>query len=171
MENKIVSKSNGINKIKNLVIRYKKLSLILLTIILVSVAGLIFFNYNQENKSKIISENYIKAGIFLSNNNKEKSKNIYKQIILSKNKFYSPLALNNILENNLEIKNNEVLKFFKIVESIKLPNEQKNLIKIKKALYLIKISKPEVGNKLLEEIILSNSVWSNMASEILNSKK
>ena len=171
MENKIVSEPNGINKIKNLVIRYKKLLLILLTIILVSVIGSIFFNYNQENKSKIISENYIKAGIFLSNNNKEKSKNIYKQIILSKNKFYSPLALNNILENNLEIKNNEVLKFFEVVESIKLPNEQKNLIKIKKALYLIKISRPEVGNKLLEEIILSNSVWSNMASEILNSKK
>jgi hypothetical protein len=171
MENKIVSEPNGINKIKNLVIRYKKLLLILLTIILVSVIGSIFFNYNQENKSKIISENYVKAGIFLSNNNKEKSKNIYKQIILSKNKFYSPLALNNILENNLEIKNNEVLKFFEVVESIKLPNEQKNLIKIKKALYLIKISRPEVGNKLLEEIILSNSVWSNMASEILNSKK
>ena len=171
MENKIVSEPNGINKIKNLVIRYKKLLLILLTIILVSVIGSIFFNYNQENKSKIISENYVKAGIFLSNNNKEKSKNIYKQIILSKNKFYSPLALNNILENNIEIKNNEVLKFFEVVESIKLPNEQKNLIKIKKALYLIKISRPEVGNKLLEEIILSNSVWSNMASEILNSKK
>ena len=171
MENKIVSEPNEINKIKNLVIRYKKLLLILLTIILVSVIGSIFFNYNQENKSKIISENYVKAGIFLSNNNKEKSKNIYKQIILSKNKFYSPLALNNILENNLEIKNNEVLKFFEVVESIKLPNEQKNLIKIKKALYLIKISRPEVGNKLLEEIILSNSVWSNMASEILNSKK
>ena len=77
MENKIVSEPNGINKIKNLVIRYKKLLLILLTIILVSVIGSIFFNYNQENKSKIISENYVKAGIFLSNNNKEKSKNIY----------------------------------------------------------------------------------------------
>ena len=157
-------------KIKNLVTRYKKLLILFIFIILASSSWLIFSDYHQKNTNKNISENYVQAGIFLSNKNNEKSKNIYKKIILSKNKFYSPLALNKILENNLEAKSDEVLKLFDIIDHIKLPEEQKNLIKIKKALFLIKVAKPEAGNKLLEEIISTNSIWSNTASEILSNK-
>ena len=56
----------------------------------------------------MISEKYVKAGILLSNNKNEKAlKNYYEEIILSKNKFYSILALNTIIEKNyLMIKKN-----------------------------------------------------------------
>ena len=69
----------------------------------------------------------------------EKSKNIYKEIILSKNKFYSLLALNNLIENNLEENSNEVLSLFETVEKISIDKDQKDLIKLK-SLYLLKIS-------------------------------
>ena len=51
-------------------------------------------------------------------------------------------------------------------EKIKIENEQKNLIKLKKALYLIKISRDNEGKKLLDEIISDDSIWKEAASAI-----
>ena len=48
----------------------------------------------------------------------------------------------------------------------KVEEEQKNLVKLKKALYLIKISRDKEGKKLLNEIISDNSIWKEAASEI-----
>ena len=55
----------------------------------------------------------------------------------------------------------------KKIEQLKIELEQKNLIKIKKALYLIKINKNNEGEKILKEIISDNSIWKNTALEIL----
>ena len=76
------------------------------------------------------------------------------------------MALNNIIENDLEENNEEVLKFFEVVEKINITQEQRNLVKLKKALYLKKISRDTEGNKLLEEIIADNSIWKETALEI-----
>ena len=122
--------------------------------------------YSQNSQNNKISEKYVKAGIYLSSKDSETSKSIYKEIILSKNKFYSIMALNSIIENNLEKNSEEILKFFKIVENINVSKEQKNLIKLKKALYLKKISRDLEGNKLLEEIIADNSIWKATALDI-----
>jgi len=102
----------------------------------------------------------------LASSEKEKSKIIYKDIVLSKNKLYSSLALNNILENNLEPNRDEVLKLFDIVENTRMKKEQKNLVKLKKALYLMKQSMSKEGEELLKEIISSNSVWKKIALEV-----
>ena len=56
---------------------------------------------------------------------------------------------------------------FEIVESLKIEKEQKNLVKLKKALFLIDISEDNEGKKLLNEIISSNSIWKEAAIEIL----
>ena len=48
-----------------------------------------------------------------------------------------------------------------------MDKEQKNLIKIKKALFLIKTDKTKAGNKLLQEIISDNSVWKEAVKDIL----
>ena len=86
----------------------------------------------------------------MASNEKVKSKIIYKDIVLSKNKLYSSLALNNILENNLEPNRDEVLKLFDIVENTRMKKEQKNLVKLKKALYLMKQSMSNEGEELLK---------------------
>jgi hypothetical protein len=166
MENEITNKSNLIERISNIVKKKKKLLLSILFIIIAILLAMIFLNYYQDNQNEKISEKYIKAGIYLSSKDKEKSKSIYKEIIFSKNKFYSILALNNIIENDLEENNDEVLKFFEIVEKINITPEQRNLVKLKKALYFKKISRDTEGNKLLEEIIADNSIWKETALEI-----
>ena len=166
MENEIIDKSNLSEKIVNIFKEKKKLLFLILFIIIAILSVIIFFNHHKDNKNEKISEKYIQAGIYLSSKNKEKSKLLYTEIILSKNKFYSMLALNNIIENNLEESSDEILNLFKIVESIKTEKEQRNLIKLKKALYLIKASKESEGKKLLKEIIKDNSIWKNTAIEI-----
>ena len=166
MENEIIDKKDLIEKSVDILRKKKKLLFSILFIVIAILSVIIFLNYYQNNQNEKISEQYIKAGIHLSSKDNEKSELIYKEIIFSKNKFYSILALNNIIENNLEENSHEILKLFQIVENVNINKEQRNLVKLKKALYFKKISRDTEGNKLLEEIIADNSIWKETALEI-----
>ncbi len=167
MENENINKSSFINKVLDFIKNKRAYLISLILIILIILSLFAFLNYYQDRQNNKISENYIKAGLYLTSGDKEKSKLAYKEIILSKNKFYSILALNNIIENDLEKEKGEILKLFQVIENSKIEKEQLNLVKLKKALYLIDISSEDEGNKLLNEIISSNSVWKEIALEIL----
>jgi len=164
MENE--TKINSSKKIENFVQKNKNILLIIFTLIIFALVGISYFNYYQKSKNEKVSEKFVQAGIYLSLNKQEESKKIYKEIVTSKNKFYSLLALNSIIDNDLEQNNEEVLELFNIVENTRIEKEQKNLVKLKKALYLIKISRDNEGEKLLNEIISDDSIWKETASEI-----
>ena len=166
MENEIDYKLNLTAKIIAVLKKKKKLLISILLLLIIILLGLSFFNFYQNNINNKIAEKYIKAGIYLSSKNNKKAKSTYMEIIASKNNFYSILALNNIIENDLENNKDEILKLFKIVENTNMNFEKKNLIKLKKALYLKKISKDKEGNMLLDEIIADNSIWKETAIEI-----
>ena len=85
---------------------------------IVNTAKKIFLKINLEKKNNLIAENYIKAGIYLNSGEKQKSKIIYEEIINSKNKFYSILALNTILEKDLISEKQKLLSFFDLIERI-----------------------------------------------------
>ena len=87
--------------------------------------------------------------------------------MLTKNKFYSILALNTIIEKNLISNKEEILKYFEILEKSNATQEQKNLIKFKKALYLIKELDTKNGNNLLKDLIDNNSSLKSLAEEII----
>ena len=167
MENEIENKSSLTQRISNIIIERKKILISIFIFIILLFLGLKIFDYFKETQNKEISEKYIKAGIYLSKNNNEQSLKIYREIINSKNKFYSILALNNIIENNLESDSSKILELFSSVEKINIKKEQKNLLKLKKALYLFKISNIEEGNLLLNQIIADDSKWKNIASELI----
>ena len=129
--------------------------------------GLNILNIYKDRKNKEISEQYIQAGLFLAKNDFQKSEKILKEIIFSKNEFYSILALNTIIEKNLVKNVEEVLELFEVVEKNNNEKEQKNLIKLKKALYLMKSSNNDAkAQKLLKEIIEDKSSLSSLAIEI-----
>ena len=121
----------------------------------------------QERKNILISEKFIKANIFLSSENKDKSKELYEEIIKSKNKFYSILALNMILEKELENNEDKIIKYFNILQDLSIPSDQKDLLIFKKALYLIQISKTEEGRNLLRKLSNSDSYLKNISNQIL----
>ena len=118
---------NSIEKIENFLRKNKNILLIILTLIIFFLIGISYFNYYQKSKNEKVSEKFVQAGIYLSLNQQEKSKKIYKEIIKSKNKFYSLLALNSIIDNDLEQNSEEVLELFNIVENTKAEKEQKKI--------------------------------------------
>ena len=140
----------------------------LIGILLIIFITIIFININNEKNNNLISEKYVQAGLYLTLDNKEKSKDLYKEIIFSKNKFYSTLSLYTMLEKNLETDNNKILDYFKIIEKLQKSKSQKDLLIFKKALYLIKISNIQEGNDLLTSLVTSNSELKNIAEEILS---
>ncbi|MDC1130306.1 hypothetical protein OAS59_00190 [Pelagibacteraceae bacterium] len=167
MEQNIEKKKEFKDKI---ILFYNKKKILIYSIIFIFFLAFIigiFYSENVKKKNDLIAEKYIKAGLHLTSNNKEKSKNLYEEIILSKNKFYSILALNNILENNLILNKNTILNYFQIVEKNNNSKEYKDLIILKKALYLIKIGNTQKGNLLLKNLIDNESKLKLLAEEIL----
>lgn len=86
---------------------------------------------------------------------------------MSKNDFYSVLALNSLIENNLEENTEEVLGYFELIENLNLSKEKKDLIIFKKSLYLIKNVSFEEGKNLLKTLINSDSKYESLAKEII----
>ena len=156
---------------KNKVINFynsNKSKFIFLIIILLATVGIFsFINYNNEKKNILISEKYTQANIYLSTDQSEKAKKFYEDIILSKNKFYSILALNIIIEKNLITDKNKILEYFQILEKSITNENNKDLIALKKALYLIKKSDLKKGNQILNDLINKNSMLKSIAEEFL----
>ena len=168
MENEVLNNQGKIEKILEKIKEKQKVLIsisVLLVVIIILFAG---YTYNLGKKSEKVAEKYIQAGIYLSNNDLKISENIFQEIIFSKNKIYSPLALYAVVDNNLENDKEKILDYFEIVEKLKVEKNQLDLIKFKKALYLLKISEQEKGKKILEELVNSNSAWKETALEILN---
>jgi len=134
----------------------------ILTLILI-FSIILINNKNQQNK--IIAEKYIVAGMYLASDKKVQSTDIFEEIIFSNNKFYSVLALNNILEKNLVSDKNKILEYFKLVEK-NASKEHKDLIVFKKALYLMKSNDIEKANTLFKTLIDKNSPLKSLAEEV-----
>ena len=98
MEENIETKLDFKSKLLNLYNKNKLKILILFLVLFVSIFLITYIKYDNDKKNKFISEKYIQAGLYLSSEEKEKAKKLYKEIILSKNAFYSVLALNTIIE-------------------------------------------------------------------------
>ena len=142
---------------------YILISLIILTFLIFSL-----YQINIKKKNSVIAEKYIQAGIFLANKKNADATIIFEEIIESKNKFYSILSLNTILEKKLLTDKKKILLLFKKIEKIKTTQEQRDLIKFKKALFLINNSEFEQGKKLLQDIASSKSDLKFLAEEILS---
>ena len=127
----------------------------------------VLFKVNKDKKNILIAEKYIEAGLYLASDKKNQSKNLYEEIILSKNSFYSILALNIILEKNLISDKKIILNYFKILEKIKNSKEQTDLIKFRKALYLIKINNTQEGKEILKNLIEEESALKQLVEEIM----
>jgi predicted negative regulator of RcsB-dependent stress response len=144
-------------------------------IIIISIFFLIFilFSYlfynNSEKKNAIkIAENYTHASIKFKEKKTNESKQLLENIINEGHRFYSPLALNFIIDNNLETDNLKIINFYDKILSIRsIESENINLIKIKKAIFLFNLEDEKAIIKTLNPIINSESVWKNVAVKLI----
>ena len=163
IDSKIDFKSRVINFFKENKI---KTQLFFLTI-LISLILIILLQAYYEKKNNQISELFINAGIFYTQDEKDRSKKIYEDILKSNNSFYSTLALNNIIEKDLENNDEKILEYFDIIDKLQKNKEQKDLLKFKKALFLLKKLKTKEAKIILNELIESDSKIKNLAEDIL----
>ena len=166
MDLEIDKKKEFKNKIVNFYFNNKSKIYILLFIFLISIISLFLFKKNLSEKNNLVSEKYMQAGIYMQKNDNKNAIILLNDVILSKNKFYSVLALNTILEKNLVTEKKKILNYFEIIEKLKIAEDKKDLILLKKALYLIKISDKKDGQDILKKIIEKNSKLKSIA-EIL----
>lgn len=168
MENNIDKKTEFKQKFFNILNKNKLKIYILICTLIVIITATISLNIIREKKNFLIAEKYISAGLYLINDNKEKSKNLYEEIVLSKNKFYSILALNALIEKKLINDNDKILEYFDLTKSLNISQSQKDLIDLKKALYLIKIKNKEKGHSILKNLVDQNSTLSSLAKELFD---
>ena len=163
LDNKIDFKSRLINFYKDNKIKIQ----IFLFIILISFFSIMFLQVYNDKQNNLISEKFIKADIIYTKDDKNSAKKLYEDILRSKNSFYSTLALNKIIEKNLEKDDKKILEYFDKVESLQKNKERKDILKFKKALFLLKNLNTQDAKILLKELIESNSKLKNLAEDII----
>ena len=157
-ENKIFDFLKGNSKI----FIYSIISLLIIAVVS------FFYISNTESKKIKISEDYIKAKIFLNNGNNIKAKEILTKIIIQKDSVYSSLSLFLIIEKKLITDKKFILDHFDlIINQGSLKKEDTNLLKLKKAIYISEIDKEGEIIVLLNPIINSESVWRPQALKFL----
>ncbi len=168
MEPNTDNKPDTKNKLLVLYTRNKiKVNLLIFIVIAILIA-ITILKINNIKKDNIIAEKYVTAVLSLSSENKENSRLLYEEIILSKNKFYSILALNTMIEKNLTTDTKQILNYFETIEKTIKSQEQIDLLNFKKALYLMKNENFKAGNILLQKLIDENSKLKVLAEEIIS---
>ena len=157
------------NKIFNIVKKNLNKFIALLIILIITLFIYLFYlNLNKKNEVKT-AEQYIKASIHFKQKKIDESKKLLETIITKNHKFYSPLALYFIIDNNLETETTVVIKYFdKILEISSIDKENLNLIKIKKAIFLFNTGNEKSIIKTLNPVIESESIWRNVAISLIS---
>ncbi len=159
----IINTSTRNEKIKNFLVNYKKIIIILSIFIIFVIVGVFSFDKYNSSKKKEISDNFNSVIIDFSEASKNKTKEKLIKIINTKDPTYSILSLNFIIDNNLIEDQNEVNSLFDIVLNISLDKEIKNLLIYKKALFNAdNLSENDLLN-ILKPLINSESIWQSQA--------
>ena len=163
-----INTSTRNEKIINFFVNNKKRIIIVLSILILLVLG--YFAYDEigkRNKIKI-ADQYNNSRINYFSGNKLNVENKMIEIIKTKDKSYSPLALYFLLDNNIINSKEKINDLFDIlINEISLDEEIKNLIIYKKALYNSEYVSETDLLKILNPIINSDSVWKSQALYLL----
>jgi len=138
-----------------------KLKIIVITVaIILAVSSFSIYSFFKEKKKINLSNTYIEATVMLKQDELDKAEENLKKLVLSKDPFYSMIALNLIINKGLFKKNIEVVDFFDyLIESKSFDSEQKNLLIYKKSIFMLDfILENELLNQL-NPIINTDSVW------------
>jgi len=145
----------------------KSLIVILITIILLVIV-LIITNEYKKQKYVETSVKYNSAKILIEKNKMSEALVILEEIILKNNQFYSPSALNLIIDNKLIQDKKKILSYFdEIISNNKLDIETKNLLIFKKTVFIGDDIKESELLSNLKPILKSDSLWKDMVSDYI----
>ena len=160
----IIDSNTRNEKIKNFLIRNKKLLISIRTILIIFLLSYFAVNEYSNKKKKEISDLYNTTIIEYSEENKSKTSKILVDLINKKDPTYSPLSLYFIIDNSLLKESQEINKLFDVlIYETSLENEIKNLIIYKKALFNADSVDENSLLNILNPLINSKSIWKGQA--------
>ena len=146
----------------------KNIIFLIICIFLVLISYIFYKDLNKKKEIKL-SEEYVLATINFKEKKEDEAKKLLENIIVKNHKFYSPLALYFIIDNNLEKNPLKIINSFDKILLIKsIDKENLNLIKIKKAIFLFNQGDEKSIIDTLNPVINSDSVWKNMAINLIS---
>ena len=166
MSNEIIDKSKF--DFKNFFYRNKFKIISLICLIFISIITFIITTEYKDRKNIEISEKYNKAKILIDNKNSKEGLKILEEIIFKKNVFYSPSALNLIIDKNLISDKNKILSYYdQIISNTKLDQDIKDLFIFKKIIFIGDDINENELISALKPILNSDSLWKNSASDYI----
>ena len=159
---------NSQNTLLNFLKANIKIFLYIFGILTLVIAAIIWFTNNNKIKETKISDSFIKAQILIEKGKKNEAEKILSNLVLEKNSPYSSLSLFLIIENKLIVNKETIINYFdEVINNNSFKEEDLNLLRLKKAIYISDISMEQEILGLLNPIINSNSVWKNHALKFL----
>ena len=159
---------NSQNSLLNFLKANIKIFLYIFGILILIIAAIIWFTNNNKTKQTKISDNFINAQILIEKGKKNEAEKILSNIVLEKNSPYSSLSLFLIIENKLIDNKETIINYFdEVINNNSFKEEDLNLLRLKKAIYISDISMEQEILGLINPIINSNSVWKNHALKFL----
>ena len=160
----IIDSNTRNERIKNFLIRNKKLLISIIAILIIFLLSYFAVNEYSNKKKKEISDLYNTTIIEYSEENKSKTSKILVDLINKKDPTYSPLSLYFIIDNSLFKESQEINKLFDVlIYETSLENEIKNLIIYKKALFNADSIDENSLLNILNPLINSKSIWKGQA--------
>ena len=159
---------NSQNTLLNFLKANIKIFLYIFGILILIIAAIIWLSSSNKIKETKISDSFINAQILIEKGKKNEAEKILSNLVLEKNSPYSSLSLFLIIENKL-IDNKEIIinYFDEVINNNSFKEEDLNLLRLKKAIYISDISMEQEILGLINPIINSNSVWKNHALKFL----
>jgi len=163
MTEKIIETEYDVTK-KSRILRFydsnkKKIFSTISIIIIIIISIAVYLNIKEKNRI-LISENYIEAKIYLEKGEKEKARDLLREIIKSNDSTYSLLALYLIQQQRLIHDHRELSNLYEYaLKEIKFKKEEKELLIFKKALIDSNFLDESELLKLLSPLTSGDSVW------------
>ena len=162
-------KKNFLEKYSNFAKKNLKILIILVIVVFILLCSFLFYKNIKDRNNIKVAEEFTQASILVKQKKIKKSKLLLENIINKNHQFYSPLALYLLIDNNIETESTKIIIFFdKILKNNSLDEENSNLIKIKKAVYLINLDEENLIVETLNPIINSRSVWRKIAINLIS---
>ena len=131
-----------------------------LFVLIIASISFSFYTVSREKKQILLADNYMVAVLYLKNNERDKGRNILKEIILANNRTYSTLSLFLILDEDLVDDQREISNLFDhLLANNKFEQEVKNLIIFKKTLFLSNFANELEMVENAKQLINTNTLW------------
>jgi len=129
-------------------------------ILIILFGSLSFYLENQNKKKILLSENYIKAKIYIERGNINEALNTLKTVIFANDPTYSTLSFFLILNQNLISDHNEISALYDhLLENNKLEKELRNLLIYKKALFTSNFASETKLLETIKPLINTDTLW------------